>query len=200
MVSGSPTTDFLGLPRHFLSPKSRLFGTESEFFNSRSVVGVEKVPQQAVFHLRACRRRFSCLVRLGGGRQNRCGRLTEEANQSLDVLSYRSQKELLAHKLQSSQTQATQSDLILQLREQGFHLLSLSLCLRELRRLRQLPCALSYGLMDVNGEILVSSSRALGFLQASPAAFRATGQSCRKWVKWSIRECLWAGHQQVMTA
>lgn len=44
---------------------------------------------------------------------------------------------MLAHKLQSSQTQATQSDLILQLREQSFHLLSLSLCLRELARLRQ---------------------------------------------------------------
>src|SRR6185437_11774884 len=42
--------------------------------------------------------------------------------------------------------------LILEFRKQGFHLLSLSLCLRKLRRFRQLPCALSYRLMHVNGD------------------------------------------------
>jgi hypothetical protein len=46
-----------------------------------------------------------------------------------------------------------QSDLILELHEQCFHLLSLPLCLPELGRARQLPCALSCPLMDVNGEI-----------------------------------------------
>jgi hypothetical protein len=37
------------------------------------------------------------------------------------------QEKLLPHKLQSPQAQATQSNLILKFREQGFHLLSLSL-------------------------------------------------------------------------
>jgi hypothetical protein len=36
IASGSPTIDFLGSPRHFLSPKFRLFGTKSEFFNSHA--------------------------------------------------------------------------------------------------------------------------------------------------------------------
>jgi hypothetical protein len=57
--------------------------------------------------------------------------LTEEAHQSLEVLSYGCQEELLAHELESSQTQAPQSDLIFQFREQGFHLLSLPLCFGE---------------------------------------------------------------------
>src|SRR5579863_683911 len=76
------------------------------------------------FRLRACRRRVFVSVRLRGGGENRCGWLTEEAHQSLDVLSYRCQEELLAHESESPQTQAPQSDLILQFREQGFHLLS----------------------------------------------------------------------------
>ncbi|MFZ0939018.1 MAG: hypothetical protein WAN63_06275, partial [Candidatus Sulfotelmatobacter sp.] len=67
---------------------------------------------------------FLVSARLSGGRQNRCCRLTEETHQSLDVLSYRCQEELLAHEPKSAQTQAPHSDLILQFREQGFHLLS----------------------------------------------------------------------------
>jgi len=43
---------------------------------------------------------------------------------------------LLSHELQSAQAQATQPDLILQFREQGFQLLSLPLCLGELGRVR----------------------------------------------------------------
>jgi hypothetical protein len=57
------------------------------------------------------------------------------------VLRRRSQEELLPHELQSSQTQATQPDLILQFREQGFYLLSLPLGVGELGGTRQLPCA-----------------------------------------------------------
>jgi hypothetical protein len=77
---------------------------------------------------------FLVYVRLSGCRRNWCCRLTEEAHQSLDILSYRCQEELLAHELQSAQTQAPHSDLILQFSEQGFHLLSLPLCFGELWR------------------------------------------------------------------
>ena len=82
---------------------------------------------------------FLVSVRLNGGRQNRCCRLTEEAHQSLDVLRRCCQEELLAYELESPQTQAPQSDLILQFCEQGFHLLSLPLCFGELWGVNQLP-------------------------------------------------------------
>jgi hypothetical protein len=68
--------------------------------------------------------------------------LAEEADQPLDVLGHRGQEELLSHKLQSPQAQATQPDLILQFREQGFHFLSLPLGMGELWRVRQVPGAL----------------------------------------------------------
>ena len=86
---------------------------------------------------------FLVSVRLNGGRQNRCCRLTEEAHQSLDVLRRCCQEELLAYELESPQTQAPQSDLILQFCEQGFHLLSLPLCFGELGGVNQLPRTLS---------------------------------------------------------
>jgi len=57
--------------------------------------------------------------------------LAEEADEPFDILRCRGQEELLANELHSSQAQATQSDLILQFREQRFHLLSLPLCVRE---------------------------------------------------------------------
>jgi hypothetical protein len=52
------------------------------------------------------------------------------------------QEELLPQELQSAQAQATQSDLILEFRKQGFHLLSFPLCLRELWCVDQLARAL----------------------------------------------------------
>jgi len=52
-------------------------------------------------------------------------------------------QELLAHEPESPQAQAPQSDLMLQFREQGFHLLSLPLCFGELWRVDQLPRPLS---------------------------------------------------------
>jgi hypothetical protein len=64
----------------------------------------------------------------------RCFRLTEEAHQSLAIRSYRCPEELLAHEPDSPQTQAPQSDLIFQFREQGFHLFPLPLCFGELWR------------------------------------------------------------------
>jgi hypothetical protein len=60
--------------------------------------------------------------------------LAQEADQSLDVLGSRRQEELLPNKLSSPQAQATKSDLILEFREQGFHLLSFSLRVGKLRR------------------------------------------------------------------
>src|SRR5689334_21385853 len=92
------------------------------------------------------------LKRLSGGRSNRCFGLAEEAHQSLEVLSCRCQEELLAHKPESPQTQAPQSDLIFQFREQGFHFLSLPLCLGELWRVYQLPRTLPGGFILVDDQ------------------------------------------------
>ena len=74
---------------------------------------LKKSLNRTPFHLRAGRRRSLISVRLSGSRQDRCCRLTEEAHQSFDVLSYRCQEELLAHEPESPQTQAPQSDQIL---------------------------------------------------------------------------------------
>ena len=62
------------------------------------------------------------------------------------------------------EAQAAQADLILQFCKQSLNFLALPLCAGKLWCIRQLPCSLSYRLMNVNGEILVSSSRALCFL------------------------------------
>jgi hypothetical protein len=87
----------------------------------------------------------------------------EEPHESLDVLGRRCQEELLPHKLQSPQAQAAQPDLILEFREQGVHLLSLSLCMGELWRVRQLPCALPGRFIHVDGKKTKRSAGALGF-------------------------------------
>src|SRR5215472_9406768 len=92
------------------------------------------------------------LFRLGGGWQNTCYGLAEEAHQSLDVLCSRCQEELLAHELQSPQAQAKQPDLILEFRKPGFHLLSLPLCASKLRRTGQLAGRLPSRLVHVDGE------------------------------------------------
>src|SRR5271166_2580940 len=110
-------------------------------------------------------------VRLSGGLQNRCCRLTEEAHQSLDVLGYRCQEELLAHEPESPQTQAPQSDLILQFREQGFHLLSLPLCFGELWRVDQLPRTLSGWFVLVDDKAPEGSTGALWSERARAALF-----------------------------
>src|SRR5258708_36658942 len=55
---------------------------------------------------------FLIFVRLSCGGQNRCCRPTEEAHQSLDVLSYRCQEELLAHEPESPQAQAPLEDFL----------------------------------------------------------------------------------------
>src|SRR5271166_638088 len=120
-------------------------------------------------------------VRLSGGLQNRCCRLTEEAHQSLDVLGYRCQEELLAHEPESPQTQAPQSDLILQFREQGFHLLSLPLCFGELWRVDQLPRTLPGWFVLVDDKTPEGSPGALW-----PERARATLFSCPDVVEGSI--------------
>jgi hypothetical protein len=74
------------------------------------------------------------LFQLRGSFDSGCCWLAEEAHQSLDVLSRCSKPELFPHELQSAQAQATEPDLILEFREQRFHLLSLSLRFRELGR------------------------------------------------------------------
>jgi hypothetical protein len=84
-------------------------------------VGVEKVRStEGLLGFECLCRVFLLSVRLSGGWPNRCGRWAEKPRQSLDVLSRRCQEELLSHELQSVQAQATQSNLILKFREQGF--------------------------------------------------------------------------------
>src|SRR5438874_6625865 len=133
------------------------------------------------FHRRACVAGFLVSVRLSCGGQNRCCRPTEEAHQSLDVLSYRCQEELLAHEPKSPQAQAPQSDLILQFREQGFHLLSLPLCFGELWRVDQLPRTLSGWFVLVDDEAPEGSAGALCSKRA-----RATLFACSDVVEGSI--------------
>ena len=61
-------------------------------------------------------RLFSFFLQLDGSWQNR---LTEEPQQSLEILCRCCQEELLAHELQSPQAQATQPDLVLQFRDKA---------------------------------------------------------------------------------
>src|SRR5579872_4937750 len=89
-------------------------------------------------------RLFSFFLQLDGSWQNR---LTEEPQQSLEILCRCCQEELLAHELQSPQAQATQPDLVLQFREQGLDSLSLPLGASELRSVHQLTDSLPGGLM-----------------------------------------------------
>src|SRR4029077_8889093 len=103
--------------------------------------------------------------------------LAEEADQSLDVLGSRRQEELLTNKPKSPQTQATQSDLILEFREKGFHFFSLPLGVGELWCVGQLAGTLPGQLIHVDRKIFVSSTRALWFLRASPATFGAANVS-----------------------
>src|SRR5438874_7047409 len=100
-------------------------------------------------------------LQLSGTFRSSCCRSTEEPHQSFDVLGHRCQEELLAHELQSAQAQAPQSDLILQFREQGFHLLSLPLCLGELWRVNQLPRTLSGWFVLVDDKAPEGSTGAL---------------------------------------
>src|SRR6478672_3279622 len=109
--------------------------------------------------------------RLSSDLQSRCYRLTEEAHQSLDVLCHRCQEELLAHELQSAQAQAAQSNLILEFREQGFHLFPFPLCLRKLGRVRQLPRPLSGWFVLVDDQSSEGSAGALWSERARAALF-----------------------------
>src|ERR1700737_3946372 len=110
---------------------------------------------------------------LSGSFHSRCCRLAEEPHYPLDFLGHGCQEELLPHEPQSAQAQATQSDLILEFREQGFHLLSFPLCLREPWCVDQLAGALPGRLIHVNGEILISPAGALRFLRTCPTALAA---------------------------
>ena len=110
-------------------------------------------------------------VRLSGGQQNRWCRLTEEANESLEVLGDSCQEELLAHGPESPQTQAPQSDLIFEFREQGLHLLSLPLCFGELGRVGQLPRPLSGGFVLVDDQAPKGGTGALRSERARTTLF-----------------------------
>src|SRR5437879_5376244 len=120
-------------------------------------------------------------LQLSGTFRSSCCRSTEEPHQSFDVLGHRCQEELLPHEPQSAQTQAPQSDLILQFREQGFHLLSLPLCFGELWRVDQLPRTLSGWFVLVDDEASEGSAGAFWSKRA-----RATLFACPDVVEGSI--------------
>src|SRR5437764_3233146 len=88
---------------------------------------------------------------------------------------------MLAHEPESPQTQAPQTDLIFQFGEQGFHLLSLPLCLGELRRINQLPRTLSGWFVLVDDKAPEGSTGALWSERA-----RATLFACADVVEGSI--------------
>src|SRR5208283_4465660 len=75
------------------------------------------------------------------------------------------------------QAQATQTNLMLEFREPGFHLLSFPLCLRELRGVGQLASTLSGQFIPVDSQIFISSTRALCLLRAGSATFGAANVS-----------------------
>jgi hypothetical protein len=127
-------------------------------------VGVEKVRDWNVFLAGIIAAvEFFLSPRLSGSFHGRCSRLAKEPHESFDVLGRRGQEELLPHELQSSQAQAAQSDLILEFREQGFHLFSLPLCMCELCRVRQLAGTLPGRFIHVDGKKAKRSAGALGF-------------------------------------
>jgi hypothetical protein len=64
-----------------------------------------------------------------------------------------------------------QADLILEFGEQGFHFLSLPLCLGELGRLRKLPCALSGWFVLMDDQASESRTRALRSERARATPF-----------------------------
>lgn len=109
----------------------------------QTTVGVEKLRDRNVFWAAIIGEVDLFLSpQLSGGVYSRWCRLAEEPHQALNILGHGCQEELLSHELQSPQAQAAQPDLILQFREQRFHLLSLPLCLGKLGRVRQVACAL----------------------------------------------------------
>ena len=117
-------------------------------------MGVEKVrDRNALLAAIVAAVEFFLSAQLGGSFHSRSCRLAEEPHESLDVLSHGCQEELLPHELQSAQAQAAQPDLILEFREQGFHLFSFPLCLRELWCVDQLASALASRLIHVNGDL-----------------------------------------------
>src|SRR5215467_2737801 len=67
----------------------------------------------------------------------------KEPHQPFEILYGSRQVELFAHEPHPAQSPTTQPDLVLEFGEQRFHLLSLPLRLRELRRVCQLPYPLS---------------------------------------------------------
>jgi hypothetical protein len=143
-------------------------------------VGVEKVRDGRTL-VRIAAIQYSVPLQLSGGFRSRCYWPAEEPHQSFDVLGHRCQEELLPHEPQSAQTQAPQSDLILQFREQGFHLLSLPLCFGELWRIDQLSRTLSGWFVLVDDEASEGSAGALWSKRA-----RATLFACPDVVEGSI--------------
>ncbi len=99
-------------------------------------VGVERLRStECLLGCECLCRVFLLSVRLSGGWPNRCCRWGYSG-------PWRPGRTVLA-RTSICEAQAAQPDLILELREQGFHLLPLPQCLGELWRVRQLPCALA---------------------------------------------------------
>jgi hypothetical protein len=98
-------------------------GVGVEKWLRRSVVAGVLVPHEGKFLL--------WVSKLGRQRERWWRPLAQEAYQPLNMLRSSRQVELLANELQSSQTQATKSDLMLEFRKQSLQLVSLSLRIDE---------------------------------------------------------------------
>ena len=95
------------------------------------------------------------------GRQFGCGLAAQEPHQPFQVLHRRRQVELLAHEAQPTQPQPAESDVILQLGEEGFHLPPSALRDGECWCLGQGMGTLPRWLAGVDGEAPEFASRTL---------------------------------------
>src|SRR5271154_877717 len=118
---------------------------------------------------RARERGISFFPALSSGRYWGSGRPAQEPDQSLDVLRGGCKEELLSDELQPTQAQTMEADMTLQLSEQRLDLLSLSLCLLELRCRPEISRSLPSCFVHMDGKIPERSSRALRSLQTRTA-------------------------------
>jgi hypothetical protein len=88
----------------------------------------------------------------------------QEPHQPFEILDSGGQVELLAHELHPAQTQAAQSDLVLEFGKQRLHFSTSPLRRDEGRCSRQLLCSLPRRFVDVDCEKTTTALRALRLL------------------------------------
>jgi len=99
----------------------------------------------------------------------RCCRSSQESDQSFDVLGSGGKEELLLNELQPTQSQTMETDAALQFCEQCLDLLSLSLCILELRCCPEITRSLPSSFVHMDGKIPERSGGALRPLRTRTA-------------------------------